>query len=334
VTRCMRSFVVALLGCVLACCLGCAEEHEFTTADGEPNNVVIGNGVAYASLGSAGIAVLVLATGDALPTIEPPSGAVHDLAIDGTRLFVLDANTGSLSVLDVSDPAATTVVSEAVTLPQSRFGGVDAADGLVVVSGGTSELTVLAYDSVGRLSLPITQARISAGQPDVALRRSGGMAFVSTHFENDIDGAEFGVTAIRIGLEGAHEVDRLGLVEAGFTPGNASPANFAIEAAVTDGDLLIAHGGGLALIDASDPGGALRRRSVLALDMHAVSVAAMGGFAYVVGSEPQPTLVIVDIARQQVVGSGALSGVPTGVAVDGDNVVVAAGPAGLLLLKR
>ncbi|HEX5034275.1 MAG TPA: hypothetical protein VFW62_07345, partial [bacterium] len=84
-----------------------------------------------------------------------------------------------------------------------------------------------------------------------------------------------------------------------------------------------------------DSKGRLRLRRTLELGLAAVNVDAQGRFAAVVGSSPEPTLLILDLSSPQdpkVLRSIALPREtrPTGVALAGDKVVVAAQNQGVL----
>jgi hypothetical protein len=301
-------------------------------------NVVLREGFAYAALGVTGLAVIDLAAGTA--TTQPPPtglGSVDDLAVADGLLFVLDAvPQGFLVVLSLADRAAPRLVSGPVAVPVGPFAGVSAGGGRVVVSGGTGLLTVRTYDAAGALGSAAATVDLGVGQPDVLVAPDGSRAFVSV----DFTGAEFGVAALTLGTPPAAPTPsgRVVLPGAGFTPGVAMPANFPIECALTGTTLLVAFGGGLAVIDASDPA-TLRLLTVLRLGVSAVGVDAFGGRAYVVGSAPAPTLVEVDVSDPRaptVARSVPLprESQPLGVAVDERYIVIAARPGGLMVRPR
>jgi hypothetical protein len=267
------------------------------------------------------------------------AGSVDDLALADGLLFALDARApGHLTTYRLADPLRPERVSRPLEVPVEPFSGVSAAGGRAVVSGGTKPLTVAAYDGEGRLGPATAAADLGRGQPDVLVSPGGAVAWVSTHFS--LLRATYGITAIALGTppEPPRTLSRLEIDGAGFTPGAARPASFALEAALDGRTLLVASGAGLSILDVADPA-APRLLSTLPLPVRAVNVDAAGGLAAVVGSVPSPTLVLVDLgdpSAPAVVRVVPLDGgaVPTAVALDGRRAVVAAGPAGLLVVER
>lgn len=298
------------------------------------NNVAARQGIAYAALGAAGLAAVDPRTSTV--RAQPPpggTGSVDDVAVADGFLFALDAAPpGFLSVFSLADPLAPALVSVPVGVPVGPFSGVSAAGGRVVVSGGTSLLTVRTYDANGQLGAAAT-IDLGLGQPDVLLAPDGSRAFVST----DFDGTRFGITALALRQPPLAPVvlGRLSLPGAGFTPGVLGPANFPIESVLVGTTLLVAFGRGLAVVDASNPGN-LRLVRVIELGVNTLSVDAAGSRVVVVGSSPQPTLAVLDLtnpASPVVVSTSPLTAGsrPTGIAADGLLEFIAAGPGGLLV---
>lgn len=310
-----------------------------TTGSGESANVVIHGTTAYGSLADHGLEIVDLAQPDRRRTIPPPAGSesVDDLAVADGFLFALDARKpGHLSVFSLSDPAKPMLASAPVAVDVGPFSGVSAGGGRVIVSGGTSLLSLRTYDREGRLSPPVATTDLGRGQPDVLVAPDGKRAFVSTHF----GGPHFGLTTLEIG-SGSRSLVRGGQVDLdtyGFTAGGAKPANFPIEAALAGKVLLVAHARGLVIISVEDikqP----RVLSVLDLEVKAVNVDVDGNMAAVVGSSPRPLLVLVDVAnpsapivrRSIPLPEGSYA---TSVAVGPMHVVVAAHKRGLLIFQR
>jgi hypothetical protein len=124
----------------------------------------------------------------------------------------------------------------------------------------------------------------------------------------------------------------------GFTPGGAKPASFPIQTAFAGDLLLVAHASGLGMVDARDPDSP-RLLRVLEVGVQPVGIDAADGIAALVGSAPDPRLVLVDVRDSElprVVGEVSLPAEsrPTGVAIFESRVVVAAGTAGVLLFDR
>ena len=300
------------------------------------NNVVVEGPRAYAARGTAGFAVMDLRTRE-YQTFGAPAGTerVDDLSVRDGLLFLLDAqNGGNLSVMSLADPDQPTLVSGPVGVPVGPFAGVSAGAGRVVVSGGTSLLTLRSYDPLGNLGASVSTIDLGIGQPDVLVSEDGTRAFVSTDFAGSVGGAGFGISTIALNAPPLSPtlLSRTGLPGAGFTGGSQGPANFPIESAVIQDQLLTAHGGGLARIGAN---GTLAGTTPLSFG--AVNVDTLADRAVVVGtgrslaefdfsSPGSPTL----ISSISLPGPGAFSGV----ALQGTFVAIAAGNGGLRVLRR
>jgi hypothetical protein len=310
-----------------------------TTAAGESANVVIHGTTAYGTLAERGFGIVDLTSGQRHRTISPPAGSesIDDLAVADGLLFALDARPpGHLSVFSISDPAKPVLASTPVEVGVGPFSGVSAGGGQVIVSGGTSALTLHTYDREGRLGPQVSTIDLGRGQPDVLLAPDGRRAFVSTHFR----GPHFGLTTLEIG-GGSTPLVRGGKVDLdtyGFTAGGAKPANFPIEAALSGNAVIVAYAGGLAIVSVENlkqP----RVLSVLGVGVKAVSVDVDGGMAAVVGSSPRPLLVLVDVAspsapiirRSIPLPEGSYA---TSVAMGPTHIVVAAHKVGLLIFQR
>ena len=310
-----------------------------TTASGESANVVISGTTAYGSLADRGLEILDLNHPERHRTISPPAGSesIDDLAVADGLLFALDARRpGHLSVFSLSDPTMPVLAAAPVAVEVGPFSGVSAGGGRVIVSGGTSLLSLRTYDREGRLSPEVATIDLGRGQPDVLVAPDGKRAFVSTHF----GGPRFGLTILEI-VSGPKALVRGGKVDLdtyGFTAGGAKPANFPIEAALAGNVLLVAHARGLAIISVEDRKQP-RLLSVFDLEVKAVSVDVDGSMAAAVGSSPRPLLVLVDVANPSapiVKGSVPLpeGSYATSVAVGPAHVVVAAHKKGLLIFQR
>jgi hypothetical protein len=310
-----------------------------TTASGEAANVAVNGTVAYVSLAEKGLGITDLETGKSIGTLPSPAGSesIDDVAIADNLLFALDARPpGHLSVFSLAVPAAPALVSGPVPVAVGPFSGVSAAAGRLIVSGGTSELSLRTYDRNGKLGTESAVIDLGRGQPDVLISPDGKRAFVSTHYW----GPYFGLTVLRIDSDplSLTKIGQVDLDGAGFTAGGAKPANFPIEMA-TDGNLLlVAFAEGLTLFDISKEGAPKLVKSVR-LETASVNVDLRDGVAAVVGSTPEPRLTLIDVAKPEeakVLRSIALpsGSYATGVALGHRRVVVAAHEKGSLLLDR
>ncbi len=311
-----------------------------TTRAGEPANVVIAGDFAYATRGAVGIEIVRLGRGAELGErrmLRIDGGSVDDLAVADGLLFALDARPpGALRVFSLANPAAPEASQPAVPVEVGPFSGVSAAAGRVVVSGGTSRLSLREYTRDGRLGPEVATADLGRGQPDVLVAPDGRHAFVSAH----VFGPHFELRAVELVAPPLRVVPRgsVPLDTFGFTRGGSRPASFPIECALDGATLYVAHAAGLARIDVSDPG-VPRLLTVQEVGVEPVNVDVRDGLAAVVGSNPAPRLVVADVgdpAHLRVVRSVALpeGSRPTGVAIGPEQIIVVAQRAGLFAFHR
>ena len=305
------------------------------------NNVAIHNGIAYFSRGSAGFSAMRLSTRE-LVDFSVPSGtsSVDDLCLADGFLFVLDAVTpGQLTVFQVADDLSIVQVSGPVNVPVGPFAGVSAAAGRVVVSGGTSNLTVRNYNTTtGILGGNVAIANLGIGQPDVVVTTNGLRAFVSTDFAGSVGGSGFGITMIDLQNPPTAPtlIGRSGLPGSGFTGGLQGPANFPIESAVIDGldtRVLTAHGGGLSVLRTNNPS----LVTTQPLPFAATSVDLVGRRAFVVGGNQVQELDYTFLSLPVVLATSTVFtgiGSLTGVAADENFVAYSANAAGTIIRSR
>ncbi|MES1240890.1 MAG: hypothetical protein ABUT39_04665 [Acidobacteriota bacterium] len=213
--------------------------------------VAVNESLAFIAAGADGIEIVDLTTHKRKILLPPaaPADRIDDVAVADGWLFALDATPpGYLMTFSLARPD---LPIARVPVPVGPFSGVSAAAGVVVVSGGTSQLTLREYDRNGRLGAEVITADFGRGQPDVAVRPDGRMAAISTHtFGPDfaITFAEIQRRPLRLKPQG-----QLALKNAGFTEGGFKPAHFPLVAVWRGDDVYVADGGGLEMIDASDP---------------------------------------------------------------------------------
>lgn len=309
------------------------------------NNITISEGFAFAAQGGSGLAIMNLETREriTLPAAIQSIPA-SDLSIDGNLLFILDAENGiqNLIVLNISDPANPQLVAnDPISSSFSFFAGVAAANNRVILSGGTSLLTVRTYTDNGVVGSDVSSIDLGAGQPDVLIAPDGRTAYVSTDFSGNVDGEPFGITELSINNPPAAPtvVDRVGIDQAGFTTGFRFPSNFPIESALLDNLLLVANGGGLSIINTTSSN-SLR---TLDLGFSATSVDTNGDRVFVVGVQTNNSvsrLAEIDFSNPNspsIVRSLEFSGTPnfTGVAANEGYIVIATNDAsGIEVIAR
>lgn len=329
------SIVVAVILCRPWIALAYAAATYPVTRAGEAANVVIDGTQAFVSLGERGFEIVDTASGKVLEIVPPPasSESVDDLAVAGRFLFALDARPpGHLSVFSLAASPRLSLTSAPIEVAAGPFSGVSAGGGRVIVSGGTSLMSLRSYDSEGKLGPVLAEIDCGRGQPDVLVSPDGSRAFVSTHRW----GPYFGLTSVRVSVSPPSMVKSAGLKldTYGFTPGGAKPASFPIETAL-EGDLLyVATSRGLTVVSTAGPD-RLTRLATLDIGVRGVNVDVRNHVAAVVGSSPRPALVLIDVrspASPRVVRSIPLpdGSRPTGVAIGATTVVVAAGNGGVL----
>jgi hypothetical protein len=309
-----------------------------TSGDDASTNLSIARGIAYVARSAAGIERIDLASGRRmLVAPSPPADRIDDIALADGLLFALDATPpGHLVVyrIDAGDRpgfVATTPV------PVGPFSGIAAGGGHVIVSGGTSELTVRRYGADGSLGEP-TLDDFGRGQPDVALSVDGRVALISTH----VRGPRFGLTVADVEDAPLRLLPR-GYVElagSGFTGGGFHPANFPLQAAAFGNYVLVAHGGGLSVLEAGS-GKAPTLLGTTPLPVRATSIAvdASRRLAYVAGASPQPELLTLDVADPRaplIIDRRALpaNSSPSAIALDDTHLVVALQGGGVSIQAR
>jgi hypothetical protein len=225
----------------------------------------------------------------ALVRPAPPADRIDDLAFAGGLLLALDATPpGHLLSYALDRPRSPLVAAGSVPVPVGPFSGVSAAAGLVAVSGGTSLLTLRELDGQGHFGAEVATADFGRGQPDIALRADGRLAAVSTH----LYGPEFALVVAGIERRPLRlrALGRIRLPEAGFTAGGFHPAHFPLVARWDRDRLYVAAGGGLSVIDASDPA----HPRLLHQDRRAAPATDLsldGGELEVLRAGPEPALV-------------------------------------------
>ena len=305
------------------------------------NNIVIHEEIAFATAGNQGVVVVDLESLEAVGSISPQgnNGSFDDVAATTDLLFAIDGSRpGSLSVFSIEDHLQPTLVSGPIAVDVGPFAGVSAANGRVIVSGGTGRLSVLNFDSTGILSEDISSIDLGVGQPDVLIAKDGQTAFVSTDFSGRFDGETFGLTLIDVPNSPSpiSILDRAGIVGAGFSAGVDRPANFPIESAQQGDTLFVASGLGISVFDVGDPA-VLRPVTTISLDTNPINVDVLNDQLFVVSNSPRPTLTIIDVADLgapvvEIVELPA-NGEPLGVSATEEYIAIADANLGVLVLS-
>ena len=237
-------------------------------------------------------------------------------------------------MFSISNPMQPTLVSGPVAVQVSPFAVVSAANGRVVVSGGTGLLSTQSYQTNGTLMGDVSTIDLGVGQPDVLVAQDGATAFVSTDFSGLFDGQTFGITVIDIEGPNLSILDRVGIAGAGFSPGYSRPANFPVESAQSGNTLYVASGDGVSVFDVSNPN-AVQTLAQIPLNTNPVNIDVVGNMLYLVGNSPAPTLVTIDVSvlsspvfQTRFLPTGSD---PLGVAATANRVVVADADLGIIV---
>ncbi|MDN5203654.1 hypothetical protein QQ008_19855 [Fulvivirgaceae bacterium BMA10] len=334
-----KIFICSICVLILAC-----QEEPYDIPHGVPSVVKIYNNYAYTTNGEFGLDIIDLNT---LKTVNkmPPAremNSIDNLSITDNLLFAIDARGEDfLAVFSLDNPTSPKLVSGPVPVQGAPFTGVSAANGNVVVSGGTTFMNFRKYDANGKLSDTEGRFGRDRGHPDILLSEDGRVAYASTDFNGQVNGARFGMIALELdGLTNSPRlISEIGIPGAGFTAGTTRPAGFPIQSALADDHLLVAYGEGLAIIELVN-GRGLASLNTLDLGLAAISISVFNGVAYVIGNEPTPTLVKIDISDIEnpvIIESISLNtngGIPTSIDVNNQYILIAANEGGLIVMNN
>ena len=303
-------------------------------APGGCQNVVIINEFAYAACGT-GIEVVNL---NSMQRNFIPVPADDITGDDGFGiLFTQSGNT--LTQLDLADPLAPDIIAT-VNTNFAIFSGISAANGILVVSGGSggSDTQVYLYDfnSLSLSTSGIAQVDSATGNPDVHVTATanGALAFYS----QDIGlVANWGIQIVEFDAD-ANILDIPAVVV--LTPGRFTgsfgfpfgPANLPVESEFLNDRLYVAHfaANGLQVIDrlASDT------LSLIPLGYEPSNVATDGTQLFVVGVD-RTIIDTVNPVTETVVDSFSLPlRQAVGVAANDSHIAVADRSAGLIIVTR
>ena len=320
----------------------CANDPNYLDS-GFPNFIRINNGFAYVSNGELGLDIIDLASMQTVHRMLPQRemNSIDAMSIDGDLLFLVDARGEDyLAVYSLSDPIRPTLVSGPIGVNGGPFTGVSAANGNVVVSGGTTHLNYRKYDTNGKLSTAESIFGRDRGHPDVLLSSDGAVAYLSTDFNDIVDDAEFGIVTILLDdLAGSPVLlSELGIPGSGFSNTTTRPTGFPIKTAIVGNHLAVAHNAGFTLIELIE-GRYLAGVNTIDIDLEATNLAVNDLTAYVIGRDPSPTLVQIDLTdiNSPVVTDRmdlSITSVPTSIAVTDDLILIAANEDGIIVINQ
>ncbi|MEP5611924.1 MAG: hypothetical protein ABJP45_06725 [Cyclobacteriaceae bacterium] len=328
-------YVLLVLG-LLAC------TEDYTVPSHVPGVVKVSGNNVFVAYGDGGLIVTDVNSDQVVAHLFPAGemNSIDDFDIVGNLLFVLDARGKNyLAAYNISNLQNPELIDGPYLVQGGPFNGISARGGNLVVSGGTFYLEYFQYSSSGKLAGSASFGR-DRGHPDVLLSNNGQVAFASTDFNGLVDDTRFGVMSLSLGTELniPTVISQKGIPTAGFTDGGTSPVGFPIQTALSNDNLLVAHGGGLSIIELVDDS-ALGDSRLIDLGLQAVSVQVQNDIAYVIGIGTVPSLVKVDISDTsnpviiETVTLNIGNSIPTSLALANSFVYIAAGQEGLLKLN-
>lgn len=333
----MRRFVFLFL-CVLL--WGCSENY--TVPNHTPVVLKVIDNYLMTAYGEGGLLISNETSGASIIQIFPPREmhSIDDFAVDGELIFVLDSRNRDYVAVFSFDGNNATLITPPHRVQGGPFNGIAATGGNLVVSGGTTFLNRFQYNREGEIFGPVNFGR-DRGHPDVILSEDGQYAFLSTDFGIGLDIDRFGIMSLFIGdqLEIPLVISELGIAESGMTLGLTSPVGFPIQSSLMQNHLLVAHGGGLSLIELVE-GGTFGNVNTIATDISGVSLTVDGSNAYLIGYDGNtPVLLafdLADISSPALISQTTLdiNDIPTSVAVGSLDVFIAAGNSGILRFPK
>lgn len=310
----------------------------FDVPNHTPGILKVRNSMLMVTYGEGGLVISNQLTGEAVTQIFP-AGDMHsidDFAVDGDLIFTLDARGRNYFTVYRFDGVEVEQVSKPIQVQGGPFNGIAANEGNLVISGGTTFLERFTYSKNGTVKGPIRFGR-DRGHPDIILSDDGQAAFVSTDFGIGLDIDRFGIMSLHLGngLQAPFVLSELGIESSGFTTGVTTPVGFPIQSKQVDNRLLVAHGGGLTVIELEQ--NSFANHQNLNLGISATAIDASESTAYLVGFVNEvPSLMQLDISNMEnviVVNTISLdigTDIPTSIAVGESDIFIAAGSSGII----
>ena len=336
-----KRFQLPKLIFIFSIIMGCSETYD--VPNHVPGIIKVSGGLVYTAYGEGGLIITNETSGEVVSHIFPPQEmkSIDDFDLDGNLLFVLDSRGRDYFAVFSFENGQEELLSAPVPVEGGPFNGISAVNGNVVISGGTTFLNRFRYDNNGNIKGPVNFGR-DRGHPDVLLSRNGQYAYISADFGFGLDIDRFGVMSLFIGddLEIPAVISELGIPEAGFTEGTTKPVGFPIQSSLFDDHLLVAHGGGLTIVELAQEG-VFGNSNLIATNVSGISVTADGNNAYLIGYDgDSPVLVAIDLAdinNPVIISQNTLptnGETPTSVAVGSNDVYIAAGNSGIITIPK
>lgn len=297
-------------------------------------NVVIFNGYAYAACGGE-IEVVNLNTLDRnLLNIT-----ANDITVDISTGQLFTQTGGLLQVLNLDNPMQPNVVATTST-NFNIFSGLSAANGVLVVSGGSTNSDTQVYNyttnSISLVTDGISVVDNITGNPDVHVTATtnGATAFYSQDIGQV---ANWAIQIVDFDFNGQVLATPPAVVltprqYTGTFQSPVGPANFPLESEFLDNQLYIAHFGvpGIEVIDLGNN----NSLSQISLSYEPINIGTDGTSLFVIGLT-NDDVDIIDPSTATVTGSlQANLTQPTGVAASLTHIAIADRTEGLVIITR
>ena len=297
-------------------------------------NTVILNGFAYAACGD-GIELVNLQSLERNFISQPADDITGDANLG--VLFTQSGNT--LLQFDLTDPMQPNLIA-AMETNFFIFSGVSAANGILAVSGGSTDSNTEVYSySSDSLTLQISGIPLvdnRTGNPDVhvASTANGALAFYS----QDLGAvANWGIQTIEFDTSGniLAQPDVVVLTPGQFTGSFGpplGPANFPLESEFLADRLYIAHfaANGIQVIDRT----ANDSLSLIPLGYEPTNITTDGNQLFVVALERSSVDIISPVTETVVETLSLPLQQPTGIAASATHIAVADRTSGLIIMQR
>ena len=297
-------------------------------------NVVIMNGFAYAACGN-GIEIVEL---DSFNRNFVPLPA-DDITGDETLGVLFTQSGNTLQQLDLSNPMEPALLTS-VNTNFSIFSGISSANGILVVSAGStsSNTQVYTYDAstltLSILGIPLVDNR--TGNPDVHVTPSANGA--TAFYSEDLGAvANWGIQIIEFDTNAniLNQAEVVVLAPGPFTgPFGVpfGPANFPVESEFLFDRLYVAHfaANGVQVIDTSNS----NALSLIPLGYEPTNIATDGSELFIVGANENSVDVISPITESVTSTISLPLQQPVGIAASSTHIAIADRSVGLIVTIR
>jgi len=297
------------------------------------SNVVIFNNYAYAACGEQ---LEIVSLSDGKRNIV--SIASNDITIDPSNETLFIQARNQISALSIENPINPTVITTSTT-NFGIFSGIDAANGIIVISAGVRGSNTQVYTYTNN-TFNLATDGIAAidnvtGNPDVHITETtnGARAFYSQDLGSV---ANWGIQIVDFNNTGTvvNTEDVVTLTPQRLTGGfsTISPANFPVEGEFLNNKFYVAHfaANGIEVIDLDNN----NTLSQISLGFQPINITTDGTSLFAVGISNKTVSIINPTNNEITTTSVGKLQQPRGIAVSQDYIAVADRIEGLVISKR